>query len=252
MFCVMIMIMRIDRLLCEMNIGTRSQVKDLLKKGLVTVNGRVVKKGDVKVDEKKDTIICQGKEYTYRPFFYYMMNKPAGVVTATKDEKDSTVVDLFCKQMKQTAGGLEGIPVKDIFPVGRLDKDTEGLLLLTNDGALAHRLLSPGRHVPKKYDVRTDLPLGAKEAKLLEEGVEIGEKEPTRPAVLERIGDREFFLTITEGKFHQVKRMFGAVGLKVLSLKRVSMGSLLLDKNLPPGQVRELSKEEVLTLCSQI
>ena len=125
-------------------------------------------------------------------------------------------------------------------------------MLLTNDGALAHRLLSPGRHVPKKYDVRTDLPLGAKEAKLLEEGVEIGEKEPTRPAVLERSGDREFFLTITEGKFHQVKRMFGAVGLKVLSLKRVSMGSLLLDKNLPPGQVRELSKEEVLTLCSQI
>ena len=235
-----------------MNIGTRSQVKDLLKKGLVTVNGRVVKKGDVKVDEKKDTIICQGKEYTYRPFFYYMMNKHAVVVTSTIDDKDSTVLDLFCKQMKQTAGGLEGIPVKDIFPVGRLDKDTEGLLLLTNDGALAHRLLSPGRHVPKKYDVRTDLPLGAKEAKLLEEGVEIGEKEPTRPAVLERIGDREFFLTITEGKFHQVKRMFGAVGLKVLSLKRVSMGSLLLDKNLPPGQVRELSKEEVLTLCSQI
>ena len=235
-----------------MNIGTRSQVKKKNKTGLVTVNGRVVKKGDGKFDEKKDTVICEGKEYTYRPFFYYMMNKPAGVVTATKDEKDSTVLDLFCKQMKQTAGGLEGIPVKDIFPVGRLDKDTEGLLLLTNDGALAHRLLSPGRHVPKKYDVRTDLPLGAKEAKLLEEGVEIGEKEPTRPAVLERIGDREFFLTITEGKFHQVKRMFGAVGLKVLSLKRVSMGSLLLDKNLPPGQVRELSKEEVLTLCSQI
>ena len=252
MFCVMIMIMRIDRLLCEMNIGTRSQVKDLLKKGLVTVNGRIVKKGDEKVDEKKDRIICQGKEYTYRPFYYYMMNKPAGVVTATKDEKDPTVLDLFCAQMKQTAGGLEGIPVKDIFPAGRLDKDTEGLLLLTNDGALAHRLLSPGRHVPKTYYVRTDLPLGEKEAKLLEEGVEIGEKEPTRPAVLERNGERDFFLTITEGKFHQVKRMFGAVGLKVLYLKRVSMGSLLLDQNLPPGQIRELSTEEVLTLCSQI
>lgn len=235
-----------------MNIGTRSQVKDLLKKGLVTVNDRIVKKGDVKVDEKKDRIVCQGKEYTYRAFFYYMMNKPAGVVTATKDEKAPTVLDLFCAQMKQTAGGLEGIPVKDIFPVGRLDKDTEGLLLLTNDGALAHRLLSPGRHVPKTYHVKTDLPLGEKEAKLLEEGVEIGEKEPTRPAVLERNGEREFFLTITEGKFHQVKRMFGAVGLKVLYLKRVSMGSLLLDQNLPPGQVRELSKEEVLTLCSPI
>lgn len=233
--------MRLDKFLCDMQLGTRSQIKEAVKKGLVSVNGMPVRSPDHKLDEKRDTVVYMGQVLAYQNLYYYMLHKPAGVVTATKDNREPTVMGL-----------LSDAVGKDLFPVGRLDKDTEGLLLLTNDGALAHRLLSPGRHVPKKYDVRTDLPLGAKEAKLLEEGVEIGEKEPTRPAVLERIGDREFFLTITEGKFHQVKRMFGAVGLKVLSLKRVSMGSLLLDKNLPPGQVRELSKEEVLTLCSQI
>lgn len=236
-----------------MNIGTRSQVKDLLKKGLVTVNGQAVKKGDVKVNEREDVIVCQGKTYTYHPLVYYMMNKPSGIVTAKRDGHDVTVMDVFCEQMKLSRGGdLAGIPVKDIFPAGRLDKDTVGLLLLTNDGALAHRLLSPGRHVPKKYYVQTDIPLGAKEAKLLEEGVPIGDEELTRPAVVERAGEKEFFLTVTEGKYHQVKRMFEAVGLKVLYLKRVSMGGLVLDETLLAGQVRELSKEEVLRLCSQI
>lgn len=251
MFCVMIMIMRIDRLLCELNIGTRSQVKDLLKKGQVTVNGVVVKKADTQVKEEEDRVICQGKEYTYRPFVYYMMNKPAGIITATRDEKEQTVMDLFREKMKAASQGeLTGIPIKDIFPVGRLDKDTVGLLLLTNDGELAHRLLAPGRHVPKTYFVRTDLPLDERGAELLEKGVDIGEKSPTRPAQLTRVGETAFRLTITEGKFHQVKRMFQAVGLKVLYLKRISMGGLSLADDLPEGQIRELSKEEVLRLCS--
>lgn len=249
--------MRIDRLLCEMNIGTRSRVKELLKKGLVTVNGITVTKADTKVDEKTDRIICQGKEYFYRPFVYYMMNKPAGVVSATTDIRERTVWDLFCERLSEAnAGDLTGIPVKDIFPVGRLDKDTVGLLILTNDGETAHRLLAPGSHVPKKYLVKTDRPLDADAITQLQNGVDIGEKNLTRPALLEyndgdTLDNPEYYLTITEGKFHQVKRMFQAVGRKVVYLKRVSMGSLELDKTLPEGQVRELTQEEVDALCSK-
>lgn len=251
------MLMRIDRLLCEMNIGTRSQVKEFLKKGLVTVNGITVTKADTKVDEKTDRIICQGKEYFYRPFVYYMMNKPAGVISATTDIRERTVWDLFCERISEAnEGDLTGIPVKDIFPVGRLDKDTAGLLLLTNDGETAHRLLAPSSHVPKKYFVKTDYPLDIDAFAQLQNGVDIGEKNLTRPALLE-YSDRntpenpEYYLTITEGKFHQVKRMFQAVGREVIYLKRVSMGSLELDKTLPEGQVRELTQEEVDALCSK-
>lgn len=251
------MLMRIDRLLCEMNIGTRSRVKELLKKGLVTVNGITVTKADTKVDEKTDRIICQGKEYFYRPFVYYMMNKPAGVISATTDIRDRTVWDLFCEQIsEENDGDLIGIPVKDIFPVGRLDKDTVGLLLLTNDGEMAHRLLAPGSHVPKKYLVKINRPLDADAITQLQNGVDIGEKTLTRPARLEYNDENapenpEYYLTITEGKFHQVKRMFQAVGREVIYLKRVSMGSLELDKTLLEGQVRELTQKEVDALCSK-
>lgn len=251
------MLMRIDRLLCEMNIGTRSRVKELLKKGLVTVNGITVTKADTKVDEKTDRIICQGKEYFYRPFVYYMMNKPAGVISATTDIRERTVWNLFCERISEAnAGDLTGIPVKDIFPVGRLDKDTVGLLLLTNDGETAHRLLAPGSHVPKKYLVKTDRPLDVDAITKLQSGVDIGEKTLTKPALLEYYDGNipenpEYYLTITEGKFHQVKRMFRAVGREVIYLKRVSMGSLELDKTLPEGQVRELTQEEVDAICSK-
>lgn len=231
-------------------------MKELIKKGLVTVNGIIVTRSDVKVNEKKDRIICQGKEYHYRPFVYYMMNKPAKIITATTDLRERTVWDLFCEQMSAANGDLTGIPVRDIFPVGRLDKDTAGLLLLTNDGEMAHRLLAPGSHVPKKYFVKTNYPLDTKAVTQLQSGVDIGEKNLTRPALLE-YSDRntpetpEYYLTITEGKFHQVKRMFQAVGREVIYLKRVSMGSLELDKTLPEGQVRELTQEEVDALCSK-
>lgn len=244
------MSMRIDKLLCEMNIGSRSQVKELLKKGLVTVNGKVIKKADMDVNERADVIICKGRRYIYQPFVYYMMNKPAGVLSATRDSHERTVLDLLSEELKkQNQGDLTGIPIKDIFPVGRLDKDTVGLLLLTNDGDMAHRLLSPKKHVDKKYYVKTDCPVDEAAADLFAEGIHIGEEQITKPAVLERLGDREFYLTITEGKFHQVKRMFQAVGASVIYLKRISMGSLILDEALPEGHIRKLSEEEVLSLC---
>lgn len=247
------MIMRLDKLLCEMNIGTRSQVKTLIKKGLVCVNGVRADKADMQVNGETDLILYQGREYRYRPYVYYMMNKPAGIITATKDARERTVWDLFCEQASAENGGeLAGIPVRDIFPVGRLDKDTVGLLLFTNDGETAHRLLAPGNHISKKYYVRIDCPLDENEAKQLREGVDIGEKTLTRSAQLTHAGEAscpEYYLTITEGKFHQVKRMFQAVGRQVIYLKRVSMGNLVLDEALKEGQIRELTKEEVDGLC---
>ena len=247
------MIMRIDKLLCEMNIGSRSQVKTLIKKGLVSVNGSKVTKADMQVNGEGDLISCEGKEYRYRPYVYYMMNKPAGIITATKDIRERTVWDLFCEQLAEKSNGdLTGIPMRDIFPVGRLDKDTVGLLVLTNDGDMAHRLLAPGSHVPKKYYVKTDRPLDRAGERLLREGVDIGEKTLTRPAGLTYAGEEEgYYLTITEGKFHQVKRMFQAAGVQVVYLKRVSMGGLMLDECLREGQIRELTKEEVCALCSK-
>lgn len=243
--------MRIDRLLCELNIGTRSQVKELLKKGLVCADGQVVKKADTQVDENAVLITCKGKEYRYCPFVYFMMNKPPGVITATKDDKDTTVLDLFKKAyLAKHEGDLSGVPMQDIFPVGRLDKDTVGLLLLTNDGELSHNLLSPKKHVAKKYFVQLDGPLTYEMAEQLEKGVTIGEGELTAPAVVEwnPSDARKCFLTITEGKFHQVKRMFYAVGLTVIYLKRLSMGSLVLDETLPEGEIRELTGEEIAGL----
>ena len=249
----MIMFMRIDRLLCEMNIGTRSQVKELIKKGQVCINGVVIRKPELHVDENCTKITCKGKEYVYRPNVYYMMNKPCGVITATVDKKEQTVLDLLKEQLKMQLGEEgAGVPLKDIFPVGRLDKDTVGLLLLTNDGELAHNLLSPTKHVAKQYFVRTDIPITEDQIKCLEEGVLIGENEKTRPAQVMPQGKNECCITITEGKYHQIKRMFRAVGNKVVYLKRLSMGSLALDETLAEGQIRELTPKEVGDLCSGI
>lgn len=249
----MIIFMRIDRLLCEMNIGSRSQVKELIKKGQVCVDGRIIKKPETHVDENNAIVTCQGKEYKYSPYVYYMMNKPSGVITATGDEKEQTVLDVLRNELlKSRHGDLGGIPLKDISPVGRLDKDTVGLLLLTNNGELAHGLLSPKKHVPKKYFVRTDRTVSDEMMKHLEEGVMIGPEEKTLPAVLEERSENQCCITITEGKYHQVKRMFHAVGAEVVFLKRLSMGTLMLDEGLSEGQIRELTQEEVNALCLKI
>lgn len=251
LFCVIIIFMRIDRLLCELNIGSRSQVKEYLKKGLIFADGVKISKPDTKVDEKNVVITYSGREYRYQPFVYYMMNKPAGVVSATTDERARTVMDVFAAQMQlhTSSDVLCGIPIKDIFPVGRLDKDTVGLLLLTNDGDLAHRLLSPKKHVPKTYYVELSAPVSQAQTDALQTGVDIGEKALTKEAVVEILGEKCCRITITEGKFHQVKRMFQAVGLTVLYLKRLSMGSLVLDESLKEGEIRELTKQEVTDLC---
>lgn len=242
--------MRIDKLLCELNIGSRSEVKSLLRKGLITVNGEIITQPDTKVDEKSVVIAYKGTEYRYRPFVYYMMNKPAGVVSATQDSVSNTVLDVLTDNLKESYGDdLSGIPIRDIFPVGRLDKDTVGLLILTNDGQLSHNLLSPKKHVEKRYFVKTDHPISQEKANALMHGVAISEHEITREAIVELLAEKECVIAITEGKFHQVKRMFQAVGLKVVYLKRISMGNLTLDETLPEGKVRELTQEEVYHLC---
>ena len=226
-----------DKFLCELKVGTRSQVKKELKQGFVKVNGETVTEPERKVDVEKDQVVYKGRTLSYRKYAYYMLNKPAGVVSSTKDNTCLTVAEL----LKDTGcGGL--------FPVGRLDKDTEGLLLLTNDGELAHRLLSPKRHVDKTYLVTLKREPSEEELLCLERGVDIGEERPTMPARVCRQGKQQILLTIHEGKFHQVKRMAQAVDNQVTALKRVSFGGLSLDESLHPGEYRPLSEEEVRQL----
>lgn len=229
--------MRLDRFLCETGFGTRSEVKALLKKGLVTVDGEIIRRPEQKIDEKKDQVCCNGKPAVYVDFVYIMLHKPAGVVTATEDRRERTVLDLLDDEWK-----------RDLFPVGRLDKDTEGLLLLTNDGELAHQLLSPRKHVDKTYYVQLQGTLMEEHCALFAGGLDIGDEKPTLPARLEilKSGEKsEAFVTIQEGRFHQVKRMFHAVGCEVIYLKRLSMGSLVLDKTLGKGSYRELTEQEI-------
>lgn len=235
--------LRLDKYLADMGVGTRQEVKKYIRQGRIIVDDQIIKKPEYKVDETKQVVQFDQKQVGYAAFEYYMLNKPAGVVSATEDSRDRTVIDLI--------GGKKR---KDLFPVGRLDKDTEGLLLITNDGALAHRLLSPKHHVDKCYYAKIQGIAEESDKEAFSRGVNIGTKEKeewTMPAGLEIIGidkerdTSEIRLTIQEGKFHQVKRMFQARGKEVLYLKRERMGSLVLDKNLCPGEYRELTDEEI-------
>ena len=225
--------LRLDKFLCDAGIGSRSQVKVFLKQGLIKVNGEIIKRPEFKVEEEQDSVTFQGKEIKYRKYVYYMLNKPKGVVSATRDNLDRTVTDLIKDSGHQ-----------NLFPVGRLDKDTEGLLIMTNDGDLAHRLLSPKKHVDKVYYVELDKMLTEEGRRMLETGIDIGEEKPTLPANAQRITDTSLYLNIREGKYHQVKRMLKAVGCEVTYLKRIAMGAISLDKNLPCGCYRELTEEE--------
>lgn len=229
--------MRLDKLLCQMEVGTRSQVKGYIRQGLVAVNGVPAKSGDLNVDESADCIIFRGQALKYRRFYYYMLNKPRGVVSATRDNTAGTVVELLGDRRRA-----------DLFPVGRLDKDTEGLLLLTNDGELAHRLLSPKYHVDKTYLVTMEHALTPEAVRQLEQGVDIGEECLTLPARVETVAERRILLTIHEGKYHQVKRMLQAVGNRVTALKRTAFGGITLEEELQPGQYRELTEQEVAIL----
>ena len=236
--------MRLDKYLCETGFGTRSQVKDLLKKGQFMVNGEVVKKPELKINETTDQILCQGKKAFYQKNIYLMLHKPAGVVSATEDNREKTVLDLVRPEDRKNG----------LFPVGRLDKDTEGLLLLTDDGELAHRLLSPKKHVDKAYYAKIDGQVTEEHVKQFREGLDIGDEKKTLPAVLTILLSgpvSEIEVTIHEGRFHQIKRMFEAVGCKVTYLKRLSMGSLVLDETLPPEEYRPLTEAELEGLTKQ-
>ena len=235
------MMIRLDKFLADMGYGTRSEVKKEITKGNVKINGLPVRKPETKIDTEKDEVMYREQPAAYEKYEYYMLNKPAGVISATTDKREKTVLDLIGEKQR-----------KDLFPVGRLDKDTEGLLLITNDGELAHRLLSPKKHVDKVYYVRVQGELVEEDIRRLAEGIDIGEEKLTLPArlVIRKSGQfSEAEITIQEGKFHQVKRMFHALGKEVVYLKRLSMGTLVLDGNLKPGEYRKLTKEERDGLC---
>lgn len=233
--------MRLDKYLSNYTELTRSQAKKAIREGRVRVGESKAGKGEGKVS-LSETVWLDGHEIKSERYQYIMLHKPAGVVSATTDKNDTTVVEL----VRATAGCTH--LAKDLFPVGRLDKDTEGLILLTNDGMLAHRILAPGRHVPKKYKVILDEDIETTDVERLEKGLDIGEKHRTKPAVVERVVPGEYFLTITEGKFHQVKRMFAALGRQVMYLKRVEMAGLMLDESLAKGEWRFLTGEEIAAL----
>ncbi len=232
---------RLDKYLADMGCGTRSQVKREIAGGSVMVNGVPARRPEDKIDTEKDSVVFRGSPVGYVEYEYFMLNKPAGVVSATEDRKERTVLDLIDARQR-----------KDLFPVGRLDKDTEGLLLITNDGEMAHRLLSPKKHVDKVYYARVAGRITEEHVELFAEGVDIGDEKPTLPAELTVLSSGEISeieLVIREGRFHQVKRMFQAAGGEVIYLKRLRMGSLVLDGELEPGEYRKLTEEEVRALC---
>lgn len=229
--------LRLDKYLADMGIGTRSELKNWIRKGRVRVNHDICKKADTKIFLATDEVFFDDVKVEYTKYLYYMLNKPAGVVSATMDPINQTVLDLIADKQG-----------KDLFPVGRLDKDTEGLLLITNDGELAHQLLSPKKHVDKVYYAKVKGKVTKKDQDAFLLGVPLEEEYITLPARLnilisEEISEIE--LTIQEGKFHQVKRMFEAVDKEVIFLKRLSMGGLELDPDLLPGEYRLLTDEEV-------
>lgn len=222
--------MRLDKYLADMKIGTRSQVKELIKKGHIKINDEIVKKSDYKV-ENNDVIKYDDKQVDYIEYEYIILNKPQGYLSATEDNYDKTIMELIDSKRK------------DLVPVGRLDKDSEGLILITNDGQLNHKLLDPKNHVNKKYYVEVDTKLVDNAKDLFKEPMDLGDFI-TKPAKFEKIDDYHAYLTISEGKFHQVKRMFSKIGSEVIYLKRISFKNLVLG-DLKIGEYRYLTDEEL-------
>lgn len=234
---------RLDKILASQGTLSRRDVKDLIRKGLVTVNGVVVKDSSQKIDENKDVVFLNGEELTLKKHIYIMLNKPQGVVSASESEQEETVVDLVPDSLYR----------KGLFPAGRLDKDTTGFVLITDDGDFAHKILSPKNHIFKTYIAGLEHSLGNAEIEMLENGITLGDGTVLKEAKVEIIedGDKPFVkIMICEGKYHQVKRMFAAAGNKVNSLHRSKMGSLELDSTLKPGECREITMEELLLVQS--
>lgn len=240
-------IIRLDKYLADAGYGTRSKVKEYIRKKRVLVNGEPALKADMKLDTETAEVVVDGKPVGYSEYEYYMLNKPQGVVSARTDNINKTVIELIAEKKR-----------RDLFPVGRLDKDTEGLLIITNDGRLANSLLAPGKHVDKTYFVRVRGRVSDEERKLFEAGVDIGDEALTMPAEMKIISAAEqaddgvciseVLLTIREGRYHQVKRMFEACDMEVVYLKRISMGALSLDEGLLPGEYRRLTAAELALL----
>lgn len=237
------MFIRLDKYLADMKFGTRSSVKELIKGKQITVNDIIITKPETKIDIERDIISVSGNVIGYSRYEYYMLNKPSGVVSATTDNHDKTVVELINDSSR-----------KDLFPVGRLDKDTEGLLLITNDGELSHHLLSPKKHVDKTYIAEVAGVISRQHVDMFKSGLKVDNEFTAKPAELNVLDyDKstdisKVKITIYEGKFHQIKRMFEAIGSRVLYLKRISMGSLILDESLNPGEYRKLSSDEINNL----
>lgn len=236
--------MRLDKLLSDMNLDSRSNLKKAIRKGNVTVNQSPVRDPAAPVS-KEDRVTYFGRPVIYEEFQYFMLNKPAGVLSARSDKRQKTVLNLLPEDRRT-----------DLFPVGRLDKDTTGLLLITNDGDMAHRLLAPKSHVDKVYEALVLGRVGSKEVEAFREGLVLDGDFTAAPAglsVLSVEGDQSLVrITIHEGKFHQIKRMFEAVSMEVLTLKRLQMGSLVLDPKLSEGEARRLNREEVFGLENDI
>lgn len=236
--------MRLDKYLADAGCGTRSEVRKLIQSGRVLINGEAVRNFGTQIEPEADNVVAAGEIINFYKHVYYMLNKPAGVVSATNDNTCETVLDILKKD-------TDNKPLlKGVFPVGRLDKDTEGLLLITNDGALAHRLLAPGRHVDKMYYAKVSGIVDGEDVQAFLDGIDIGEKAHMLPAYLEIISTNEDMysevrITIREGKFHQIKRMFHKRGKNVLYLKRLTMGNLVLDETLKSGQWRILNQDEI-------
>ena len=226
--------LRLDKYLADMGVGTRQEVKALIRKGRVAVDGITAKAPELKVDPDEAQVTVDGNSISYVKMEYWMLHKPAGVVSATEDRRDRTVLDLLSDAAR-----------KDLFPVGRLDKDTEGLLLVTDDGALSHALMSPSRHVSKVYEAELDGVLVPDAAERFGAGLTLRDGTVCRPALLELLPDGRVRVTLHEGKYHQVKRMIAACGATVTFLKRVQLGGVRLDESLAPGEFRELTEEEL-------
>ena len=223
---------RLDKMLAHMGYGTRKEVKELIRKGYVSVDGEIIKSDDYKVNEDSEVIIFD-EVVKYDEFVYLMLNKPNGYISATFDNNLPTVLDL-----------IYGYESRNLFPVGRLDVDTYGLLILTNDGQLAHKLLSPKNHVAKKYYLKYEGKYKNNIVEIFKKGIQIDDYI-TKPAVFEDLGNNEAYITISEGKYHQVKRMMEYVGCNVTYLERIEFGGLKLDNNLKRGEFRVLSKDEI-------
>ena len=233
--------MRLDKFLCDAHIGTRKDVKKLIKEGKVKIDGAVAKNFDMKIDEEKNVVTLNGEKVIYEKFVYFMMNKPKGYISATEDNYKNTVLNLLSDEYK----------FYNLFPAGRLDIDTEGFLLLTDDGVFAHNILSPKKHVSKTYFAHIDGKVEDKHIKMFEDGIMLDDGYKTLGAklkILKSDEKSEIELTIYEGKFHQVKRMFEAIGCHVAYLKRIAMGNLFLDETLKLGEIKKLNKDDILKI----